>query len=48
MRGMTALSALIISARLASVRLAGFFIASETLMPFIRTSVHKDTTPAQH
>lgn len=47
MRGLSALSALIISARLASVRLAGFFISSETAMPFIRTSVHKDTTLAQ-
>lgn len=47
MRGMNALSALIISARLASVRLAGFFISSETAMPFIRTSVHKNTTLAQ-
>ena len=44
---MNALSALTISARLASVRLAGFFISSETAMPFIRTSVHKDTTLAQ-
>ena len=47
MHGLSALSALIISARLAPVCLAGFFISSETAMPFIRTSVHKDTTPAQ-